>query len=528
MKVRLPIYGKILLWFFLSIVVILGVLLFLFKLHLHTSSDSPLADMIGNRMQDVGQRICDELEQTDPAGWDAVLARHDDARQVTFTLFTTTGTKLAGKAIDLPPEIAALLARRGSGSREFLPPPAAGRGPDVGAPPRPADPPPPFDPRNPRLPGPPGPHPGGGPGGNHGAPPWMHESIPMDFAIHTGDPDLYWAGMALPVRSPTDGHMMPTILLVSSDSMSGHGLFFDATPWAIILFVVALVALLVWVPLVRNLTHPLRDMAEAASRISQGRFDIKLDDRRGDEIGALAACINDMAGRLDLLVNGQKRFLGDVAHELASPVARIQLAVGILQNARTPVEPSRLEDLRQEVQQLADLVNELLSFSRAEANPARIRLEPVRVEDVVQRAIRREGKGSSEVRVDVAPGLSVLADPELLARALANVLRNAVRYAGYAGAIDIVAWAEGDEVRIEVRDQGPGVPSDHVGQIFEPFYRVDSSRTRECGGVGLGLAIVKTCVMACQGTVTAANRKPSGFIVSIALARTDIAAAPRA
>jgi two-component system sensor histidine kinase CpxA len=113
--------------------------------------------------------------------------------------------------------------------------------------------------------------------------------------------------------------------------------------------------------------------------------------------------------------------------------------------------------------------------------------------------------------------LQVLADRELLSCALANLIRNAVKYAGDAGPISILAWKKTNTVVIEVRDAGPGVPQGLLEQLFEPFFRPEPSRDRQSGGVGLGLAIVKSCVEACKGTVYAQNLEPSGFAVIITL-----------
>jgi len=119
--------------------------------------------------------------------------------------------------------------------------------------------------------------------------------------------------------------------------------------------------------------------------------------------------------------------------------------------------------------------------------------------------------------VQVDETLVVQAEPELLARALGNLLRNAVRYAGAAGPIRLAATVSHGKVLISVEDSGPGVPEDALERIFDPFYRVEASRSRESGGVGLGLAIVRTCVEACGGSVRALNRKPNGLRVEIAL-----------
>jgi two-component system sensor histidine kinase CpxA len=131
--------------------------------------------------------------------------------------------------------------------------------------------------------------------------------------------------------------------------------------------------------------------------------------------------------------------------------------------------------------------------------------------------LERERTEGAQVRTAVPDDLAVVADPELLARALANVVRNAVRYAGSAGPIDITARREQDEVIIEVCDSGVGVPAESLFQLFEPFYRPEASRGRDSGGVGLGLAIVKTCIQTCHGAVSARNLKPHGFCVAIVL-----------
>jgi two-component system sensor histidine kinase CpxA len=111
----------------------------------------------------------------------------------------------------------------------------------------------------------------------------------------------------------------------------------------------------------------------------------------------------------------------------------------------------------------------------------------------------------------------VTADADLLARALSNLLRNAVRYAGKSGPITVTARREQNEVLIAVADSGPGVPANDLPRIFDPFYRADASRDRATGGVGLGLAIVKTCIESCGGAVTCRNREPAGFEVTLRL-----------
>ncbi len=278
-----------------------------------------------------------------------------------------------------------------------------------------------------------------------------------------------------------------------------------------------LFSVLFWIPLVRGVTRSLAQMTRATEQISEGRFEARVDERRGDELGRLGQAINRMAARLAGFVTGQKRFLGDIAHELCSPIARIQVALGILEQRADDKQQAYVNDLREEVEQMSRLVNELLSFSKAGLTPQKVELEPVNLAATVRRVLESETAQNSQVQIQVPDDLLVLAQPELLFRALANLVRNAVRYAGHAGPITVSALRKDGEVVVTVADQGPGVPEASLQQIFDPFFRGEPSRSRDTGGVGLGLAIVKTCVEACQGTVSASNRAPQGLEVHIVL-----------
>ena len=166
---------------------------------------------------------------------------------------------------------------------------------------------------------------------------------------------------------------------------------------------------------------------------------------------------------------------------------------------------------------MSQLVAELLAFAKAGMKEQEVRLSPVLVKPVCEAVVAREAQGR-DVTIDVDPALSVLAQPQLLARAVANLVRNALRYAGHAGPVVVAARAVGNEAAISVRDRGPGVPPEALARLFEPFFRIEVDRDRATGGAGLGLAIVKTCVDACEGTLDARNLSP-GFEVEIRLRR---------
>jgi len=276
---------------------------------------------------------------------------------------------------------------------------------------------------------------------------------------------------------------------------------------------------LFWFPFVGRITRSLAQLNSATTRIAEGHFDVRVRSNRRDEIGQLGDSINRMAERLESLVTGQKRFLGDTAHELCSPLARIQVALGILEQRASTGSEACLADLREEVQHMSALIDELLSFSRASLTKTKLELRPAKLKELVERALRREGQAGSNVEVEVPDTLEVIAEPDLLLRAVGNLIRNALRYAGQNGPITISARTDAASVELVVADHGPGVPEEVLQRLFDPFFRLDDARSRESGGVGLGLTIVKTCVEACRGTVECRNREPYGLEVIVRLQR---------
>jgi two-component system sensor histidine kinase CpxA len=166
---------------------------------------------------------------------------------------------------------------------------------------------------------------------------------------------------------------------------------------------------------------------------------------------------------------------------------------------------------------MSELVDELLMFSKAGMKSAEVKLQPVRLDEVVQRVIDREGAAATNLNVEIDDGMEATADPKLLSRALGNLVRNAIRYAGQAGPIELKAEKEAGLIKITIADQGPGLSSEMLPHIFDPFSRPEEARSRDTGGVGLGLSIVKSCIEACGGTIDCRNRKPNGLEFSITL-----------
>jgi len=327
----------------------------------------------------------------------------------------------------------------------------------------------------------------------------------------------YWVGVRMPLIAVPEDEPLRSVLMLVSPAFFTNPFFFEINRWLAMAAAAVLISALCWLPLVRGFTRSIADMMHATGLISEGRFDVALRTARRDELGRLAVSINRMAGRLKTLTEGRKRFLGDVAHELRSPIARMRLAVEILERKVRPDTQVHIDDLKDDISLMSQLTDELLQFARAETTHESVTLVRTNVAEAVQKAIQRESAESDTIRVTVDPSIYVQANMEFLIRSLANVIRNAVRYAGHRGPIRVSANRRNDHVLIRVTDCGPGVPEDSLDRIFAPFYRIDDARDRQTGGTGLGLAIVRTYIEACGGTVECRNRRPSGLEVLIQL-----------
>jgi len=439
------------------------------------------------RILAVSRQLALDLEETPAAERDRLLQRYADGNGVRMFLFSNDGPQVAGPAVELPPEVGEQLRMHGPGPGRRPPPDRMGfpdKGPDGKG----------LDDK-----GPPGP----------GQP-------QATFLVTADGPLRYWIGARIPIRSKEDRDIERGTLFLASSGLLTNPFFFQLAPWLWMLGGAALLSALCWLPLVRGLTRSIHRMRDATAQIAEGRFDVDPGVRRRDELGQLGSSIQRMASQLDTLVRGQKRFLADAAHELRSPLARMQLAAGILERKSEGDAAGYVDDIKEEIDTMARLTDELLAYARAESGAAQVRLDAVALTPILERAVRLEGEGA-DVRLEADPNLRVIAHPDYLLRAFSNVVRNSVRYAGDAGPVTVKAAANGRDVAIVFADSGPGVPADALDRIFTPFYRVEQSRNRRTGGTGLGLAIVRSSIEACKGSVECRNREPSGLEVIVRL-----------
>lgn len=502
MKTRFPLYAKILGWFFLNLLV-LGVIGWIL-LSRHVDSNWMLTEEAKTRIKAMTTVLKAELDSVAPDEWNEILTRFSSAYQMKLALWENRGVQVAGEKMELPAQVKTSLAEHPP-RLENHPPPRRDE----------PEPPPDFE----LLPGD---LPFDRPSFDGPEPREPEASDEMRIQMmDTDTPARHWLLVRAHFKPRTPGVREPISLIGMTTSLSQSGLLFN--PWPLITTASAMLvfSILFWIPLVRDLTRTISRMTKATENIAEGNFDVQLHDQRRDELGRLAFAINSMAQRLDGFVTGQRRFLGDIAHELCSPLARMELAMGVIEQRAPPGVENYLADVQEEVREMRDLVNDLLSFSKAVLRDPNAPLNLLKLDEIVLQVINRESLDAEKLQVDVPGHLHVLGDNKLLCRAIANVLRNAVRYAGAGGPISITANVQGERIELKISDRGPGVPASVLPQIFDAFYRPDSARERDTGGAGLGLAIVKTCVTACRGTVSARSREGGGLEILISLSRTD-------
>lgn len=484
--VRFSLFTKIIIWFFLNLLVLAAILFAFFSLNFRYRPNSGFASLFGNSIETVTRQITNELDNKTREQRDEILKNYSEKHSgVEFFLFDNKGDQLGGRQVALPAEIFQEISRE-----EMFPPPMPRENFRENPPPRRDQP-----------------------------PPEMMQPAPPSMYLRTTNPTRYWYGAKSITFLEGSGEPVRTRLLAVSDSFYGYGLFFNPIPWLVLTALIILVSILFWFPFVRNLTRNIESLNTAAQKIADEDFEVRVSEKRTDELGRLGSAINHLASRLSGFVGGQKRFLGDISHELNSPLARMNFALQILEDRVTEENRAYVEDVKEEVEIMTKLVGELLSYSKTGIKTVEVTTEKVLLKPLVEKTVTREtANESAEIKIEIDAKLSALAQPELLSRAVGNVIRNAVRYAGQAGEILIAAEkTENNLVEITIADRGAGVPEDALTKIFDPLFRVDKDRSRASGGSGLGLAIVKTCVEACGGRVYAKNLSPKGFAVRILL-----------
>src|SRR5437588_2278530 len=280
--------------------------------------------------------------------------------------------------------------------------------------------------------------------------------------------------------------------------------------------------------LARDLSTPMEQLRGVTQELSEGNLAARVNGkllRRHDEIGHLGRDFNVMAQRVESLVEAQRRLLGDISHELRSPLARQGVALGLARRRSGPEAVTALDRIEREGERINEMIGQLLALSRIESGTDG--LENVRVDlsalvrEVAEDADFEARSHDRSVQIIEDEPLQMVGVPELIRSAIENVVRNAIRHTEKHTQVELSLASESVNgnlwAAIRVRDHGKGVPENAIEEIFRPFYRVEDARDRTTGGTGLGLSIAARAVRLHRGTINASNAKDGGLIVEIGL-----------
>jgi two-component system sensor histidine kinase CpxA len=290
-----------------------------------------------------------------------------------------------------------------------------------------------------------------------------------------------------------------------------------------LVIVALLTAFVTW-----RITDPLRKLKQATDSFARGNLDTRLTNLVGfrkDEIGEVGLAFNHMAERISLLVSNQQRLFRDISHELRTPLARQQIALELLARKIPDTEHQSLHRIEREIERMNALIDQVLSLLRLEQQGQSPSNETYDLGALLQKLTQDaqfEAQSKHQILLQQPDQILLTGQPELVSRAVENILRNAIRYTSDDGRVFLQVEKHKDSVVIRIEDEGDGVPEDSLKRLFEPFYRVETSRNQQSGGYGVGMAIAEQAIRAQGGTIEASNRSTGGLRVDISLPNTPV------
>lgn len=266
----------------------------------------------------------------------------------------------------------------------------------------------------------------------------------------------------------------------------------------------------------RWMLSPLEVASDAMQRVADGDLAHRVQAGT-DAAGRIGATFNRMAARVQGLVDGQRELMAAVSHELRTPLTRMRLQAELLREQGA--DERRVQALEADIAEVDALVGELLESARLHQGQLALKVEELRLADLIDEVVAAADLGARSVTVQVPDDLVLAGDRTRLRRVVANLLSNVSKYTPTDAAVEVAAQALPGEVVLTVADRGPGVPEDALDRLFDPFFRAEGSRSRRTGGLGLGLMLVRQVVEAHGGSVRAENREGGGLCITCRLPR---------
>ncbi len=287
-----------------------------------------------------------------------------------------------------------------------------------------------------------------------------------------------------------------------------------------LLVLLAITAVVCWL-LARSLTSPIKRLREATCRFADGDLSTRIGTKitGGHELAALARDFDEMAMKIEGLVGSQQRLLRDISHELRSPLARLSIALELARQKQGEGSERALNRIELESQRMNEMIGQLLSLTRLESDIKEIKRTSFDLALMLERLVHdADFEAAAKDCHVVYQGPSQLiwhGHKELLARAVENVIRNAVKYTQNKSEVKVNLQVVGNHIVLQVQDSGPGVPEAALEKLFIPFYRVEDDRDRKSGGTGIGLAIAERAVKLHGGIIKAENRAEGGLKIEM-------------
>jgi len=352
--------------------------------------------------------------------------------------------------------------------------------------------------------------------------------------VAAGGPRIPHDGFAFPAppvqrdsRASSDGKHRYTVVL---GLPPGPRVFFGPRGLPVPGLVIAIISSgLVCYFLSWYMTKPIVRLRTVARQLAAGNLTARTGapaSTRRDEVAGLMRDFDAMAERIETLLKAQSRLLNDISHELRSPLARLNVALGLARQRAGVESVDMLDRIELEASRLNELIGRILTLARLEDGEQIVPQTPVPLDEIVL-SVTEDAEFEAQARhchvhTSIPEGdWKVRGNASLLHSAVENVVRNAIRYTqeGTSVSVELASEAKSGahEAILRVSDSGPGVPSEALAKLFEPFYRLDDARERQTGGVGLGLAITERAVRFHGGRVAAYNRDGKGLVVEIRL-----------
>ena len=283
--------------------------------------------------------------------------------------------------------------------------------------------------------------------------------------------------------------------------------------------VMVLITIFIAILISNNISKPVEVVSNMANLIGDGDYDNKIDyDSNIVEIDVLIKSINNLSAKLEEQENLRKRLTTDISHELRTPLTSIQTHLEAMIDGIWEPDIERLNSVNEEVIRLTNLVNQLQNLAMFDSEKSKLNLAKVNVKNLIMNVVYNNQGKALEKNINIECDLESIdsyLDKDKISQVIVNLLSNAIRYTNNGGKIFISSYKENNNLKIQFKDNGIGIPKENIKYIFERFYRVDESRSKNTGGIGVGLTIVKSIIDLHQGTIEVRSElnKGSEFIV---------------